>query len=552
MAVRADVKPAGKGSSNLRDTYQRALLALMVLVTLVLLITCTNIGNLLVVRNTNRMRELTVRTALGARRSRLITQLLVESAVLAMMGGTLAWLMARWGVSAVLSMLPLTDTPEFLAFRMDARVLGFLAAVSVLSAVLFALAPAWRATRVDLTTGLKAGLQGGSGAATTRESRWLGRWLVAGQIALSVMLLAGAGLFLQTLRNLGKTDLGFDPRNLLQVGIDTPFAGYRQGQVNTVYKLLVDRLASIPGVEGVTGGRNPVLAGMLAGVPTPPSSGADVDARFFEIMRIPLLRGRTFGPHDETRSGPVAVISESYAKQIFPGEDAVGKRIPAAMIYGPGAYGEVVGVVADAKLMSVRWNVPMIYSPLLQGETDRVSAIEIRTSGDAAAIAHAVQDEVRRINPRLLTSIRPMQEVIDRSMAQERLVAATSGFFGVLGVILAGIGLFGVASFTVAQRTSELGIRIALGAGRWDVIRESLRDTALLFAIGLVAGGAAAFAGTRLAANLISGLLYGLSATDWRNIAVAGLLMIAVAIAACLIPALRAARVDPLKAIRYE
>jgi predicted permease len=547
MAIRADVQPAAKGSSNLRDQYQHALLALMVLVTLVLLITCTNIGNLLVVRNTSRIRELTVRAAVGARRSRLIAQLLVESAVLALMGGSLAWVVARWGVSTVLSMLPLTEIPELLVFRMDARILGFLAGVSVLSAVLFALAPAWRATRIDLATGLKAGLQGGSGTATARDSRWLGRWLVAGQIALSVMLLAGAGLFLQSLRNLGEIAPGFETRDLLQVEIDTSFAGYRQGHVNTVYKLLLDRLASIPRVREVTGGRNPLLGSYPPGMPPPPNYVSEVDARFFDVMRIPLQRGRIFTLEDETRAEPIAIVSEAYAKETFPGEDAIGKSIPAGRISR-----EIVGVVADSRLMSLRWDVPMVYYPLLQGEADRISAIEIRTSGDPVAIAHAVQDEVRRVNPRLLISVRTMQDVIDRSMAQERLVGAVSGFFGVLGVILAGIGLFGVASFTVAQRTSELGIRIALGAGRWDVIRESLRDTALVFGIGLVIGGAAAFAGTRLAANLISGLLYGLSATDWRNIAAAGLLMIVVAIAACLIPALRAARVDPLKAIRYE
>jgi putative ABC transport system permease protein len=338
----------------------------------------------------------------------------------------------------------------------------------------------------------------------------------------------------------------------LQVEIDTPFAGYRQGQVNTMYKQLLERLAAIPGVQGVTGDRNAVLAGVPAAVPMPPMSSADVDARFFEIMGIPLLRGRAFNHQDESRSAPVAIVSEGYANQVYPGEDPIGKHFPAAIVYGPGVSGEIVGVVADSKLMSVRWDVPTIYSPMLQGDLDRVSAIVIRTTGDPSAITRAVQDEVQRLNPKLLTSIRPMKDVVDRSMAQEHLVAAVSGFFGVLGVILAGIGLFGVASFTVAQRTSELGIRIALGAGRWDVIRESLRDTAVVFGIGLVLGGAAAFAATRLAASLIAGLLYGLSATDWRNIATAAVLMIAIAIVACMIPALRAARVDPLKAIRYE
>jgi putative ABC transport system permease protein len=264
-------------------------------------------------------------------------------------------------------------------------------------------------------------------------------------------------------------------------------------------------------------------------------------------MRVPLLRGRVFAPEDVTRSDAVpVVVSESYAKQFFPGED-VPKRIGP-----PSLRLEAIGIVADTKFGGLREEGrPTMYSLALREEQNRMSALEARTSGDPAAVARAVQQEVRRVNPRLLLSVGNMQDVIGRSMAQERMVAA-GAFFGALGLVLAGIGLFGVASFTVAQRTSEFGIRIALGASRWDVIRESLRDTTLVFALGLIAGGAAALAGARLAAGMISGLLFGLTATDWASIAGAGVLMFAVALAACAVPALGAARVDPLQAIRYE
>ncbi|HEX5431124.1 MAG TPA: ABC transporter permease, partial [Bryobacteraceae bacterium] len=551
MVWRTEVTPAGRGRSSLREAYQKPLLALLVLVALVLLITCTNIGNLLVVRNTSRMRELTMRAALGARRSRIVMQLLVESITLAAAGGALALWVARWGASAIVSMLPLSQIPEQLEFRVDAQMLLFLAAVSTVSALLFALAPAWRASRVDLTAGLKAAPQ----TWTSRETRRLGRWLVAGQVALCVVLLAGAGLFLRTLRNVARTDPGFDTHNLLQVEIDT--SGYRAGQINPLFKLLLDRVAAIPGVENVSGMRNPIMGGMsIALVPFANTQitieTADIGPRFFETMRVPLRRGRFFTPEDVAHTDPVpVVVSESYANEFFPYEDAIGKRLPRQVTDSAGA--EIIGVVGDTKFAGLRAEaVPMAYTLALREEQNRMSALEVRTSGDPTNVIRAIQEEVRRVNPRLLLSVKTMQDAIGESMAQERMVAATSGFFGVLGLALAGIGLFGAASFTVAQRTSELGIRMALGASRWNVIRESLRDTALVFGLGLIAGGAAAFAAARLAGSMISGLLFGLTAADWTNIAAAGVIMFAVAVVACTLPALRAARIDPLESIRYE
>jgi len=541
---------AGKGLSQLRAQYERPLLALTVLVTLVLLITCTNVGNLLIVRNSARKRELAVRAALGAGRSRLVLQYLVESAVLAAMGGILALVFARWGVSTIISMLPLPAIPERLTLQADGHILGFAAGVSLLSALLFGLAPAWRASRVDLT----AALRSSQGSTPTKGTRRLGRFLVACQVGLSVLLLVGAGLFVQTLRNLVRLNVGFNPEGLLQVSVDTRGGGYRQGQVGAVYRLLLERLSAIPGVRSVTGVRNPVMRDALSRTrfsslgpgrtigPDEAWDSAEVGPLFFETMGIPVLRGRTFTAADFERGRTLVMISEAFAKHYFPNEDPLAGKL-----------GEVIiGVVRDTKLISVRReNGPMMYM-MAPREPDRLDALEVRITGDPEGIVRAIQEEIRRVNPRLLTGVRTMRQEIDRCIAKERMVAATSAFFSLLGLLLASIGIYGVASSTVAQRTNELGIRMALGAGRWAVTRESLRDTMLVFGAGLATGIIAAVAAVRLAGSFVSDLLFGLTAADVANIVGSVLLMVVVALAACILPARRAMRVDPLVALRYE
>jgi predicted permease len=543
---------AGKGLSALRAQYERPLLALTGLVTLVLLITCTNVGNLLMVRHSGRRRELAVRAALGARRSRLVLQYMVESAVLATLGGILALVFARWGVSIILSMLPLSTRPEGLAFQADVRVLGFAASVSLLSALLFGLAPAWRAAQVDLTNSLRSS----QGSRSTKRSRRLGRTLVACQVGLSVLLLVGAGLFVQTLRNLVRLDVGFNPESLLQVTLDTRGSGYREGQVGGLYRLLLERVSAIPGVRSVTGIRNDVMKGNYSrGVMAIPGRTLDrgeawelasVGPSFFETMNISIVRGRTFTAADFAQERRCVIISEAFAKRYFPNEDPVGKRI------GGSPNTEIIGVVRDTRLTAVRTESgPMMYF-MAPREPDRIGALEVRTAGDAAALTRAVREEVQRVHPRLLVDIRTMRQEIDRNIAKERMVAATSAFFSLLGLVLVSIGIFGVASYTVAQRTNELGIRTALGANRWSVIRESLRDTMHVFAAGLAAGIIAALAAVRLTASFISDLLFGLTAADVVNIVGAVLLMVAVALAACILPARRATRIDVLTAIRDE
>ena len=556
--IETELLPAGKGLSHLRVQYAGALLALMALVTIVLFTTCTNVGNLLMLRNAARRRELTVRAALGAGRSRLILQYLVESTLLAVVGCAIGLASAAWGVSVILSMLPLPAIPDSLAFHADARILGFAAGVSILSALLFGLAPAWRATDVDLAGSLRSS----QGATPPKRARRLGRVLVACQVGFSVLLLVGAGLFVQTLRNLSQLDIGFSTDRLLQVSIDTRFAGYgrrsqggdaenedREGEVGGVLRLLRERVGAVAGVRAVTASRNWLMRGensrMSVQIPGfDPGrdavwSAVTVGPDFFEAMGIPVVRGRAFTAADLTRRGRY-VINEAFVRHYFPNEDPL-VRAPA-----------IVGIVRDVRVFGPRSQVAPLMYELLPLEPDRVNALHVRTAGDPATLVPAIRDAVRSVHPKLFVGIRTMREEIEQAIARERMVAAISAFFSLLGLLLASIGIFGVASYAVAQRTKELAIRRALGAGQWSVIRESLRETSVVFGLGLAAGTIAAVVLVRLTASVIADLLFGLTATDATNIAGAMGVMVAVALAACLLPAHRATRIDPLAGIREE
>jgi predicted permease len=545
IPTETELLPAGNGLSQLRVRYTRPLLALTVLVALVLLITCTNVGTLLTVRNAARRRERTVRVALGATRARLLVLNLVESLLLAALGGALALVLARWGVTLILSMLPLATIPAPLAFQLDARVLGFVALLSVLSALLFGLAPALRATQVNVATALRSS----QGATSPKAARHVGRVLMAFQVGLSVLLLVGAGLFLQTLRNLAHVDIGFNPDKLVQVLIDTRGAGYPRGGVGGVHRLMLERIGAIPGVQSVTSVRNPIMRGamsrgmmQLPGLTTSPGDfwdSADVGPNFFETLGVPLRRGRTFAASDfESHRG--IVVNEDWVRKYFPNDDPVARGIG------------VLGVVGNVRLAGVRTESAPTVFHMTSPEVDRLNSLLVRTAAEPASVIPAIREALRAINPRLLIDVRTMRQEIATDIATERMVAATSSFFGVLGLLLVSIGIFGVASATVAQRTPELGIRMALGAGRWTVIRDSLQDTLLVFGAGLAVGILAAFAAVRLMGSLVSDLLFGLRPTDTISIVIAIVLMAAVAIVACILPARRATRIDPLTAIRCE
>ncbi|HXT70602.1 MAG TPA: ABC transporter permease [Vicinamibacterales bacterium] len=558
MQFETDLAPAGQGISQLREQYRAALTALMVLVTLVLLTTCTNVGNLLMLRSTARRRELTVRAALGAGRSRLVGQYLVESVILAAAGCALGLFLARWGVSLIVSMLPLASVPDSLEFYADLRVVGFAAIVSLAGAFLFGLLPAWRATDVDLAGALRAS----HGTSATRSARRLGRVLVGSQVALSVLLLVGGGLFVQTMRNLATLDMGFNPKHLLQVSIDTRFAGYGQnqprggpsqdheGEVGTVYRTLRERIAGIPGVVSVTGVRNTLMRrgfsrmhSDLPGLEVPRDdswSSAEVGPSFFETMGMKPLSGRTFDAADFERRLPIFVVNESFAKRYSPNADLLA-RVPS-----------IIGIVPDARLFDVRSPIEPTMFEMSRREPDRVNSLQVRVSIDPEAVFEPIRQAVQAVNPRLFIGVTTMHADIEQDLAKERMVAAISAFFSGLGLLIASMGLFGVASYSIARRTKELAIRRALGAGAWTIISESLRETVVVLALGLAVGTAAAIAAVRFIASYMEGLLFGLTATDAANVTLAVVVMVTVALAACTLPAYRATRIDPLTGIRED
>ena len=558
----------GQGRSVLREPVQGALLALMGLVTLVLLTTCTNVGNLLMFRNAARRRELTVRAALGAGRSRLVVQSLVESTFVAAAGCIAGLFLARWGVSIILSMMPVPEPPGGLTFVADGRVIGFAMVVSLLSVLLFGLGPAWRATDVDLTGALRSS----QGVTAPKRTRRLGRVLVACQVGLSVLLLVGAGLFVQTLRNLSRLDMGFSADRLLQVRIEARNAGYKEEErerTAALYRLLLERVSAIPGVRSTASVGNPLMKGSstsmaipLPGLERPTDEMWDaigVGPQYFETMGIELVRGRTFTAADFAseyvpapnlglgsrqiadflrRTGPF-VINEAFASRYYPNADPLASTSP------------VVGIVRDAKLVGVGTEIrPLMFLALRRPHP--AGALVVRTARDTKLMVPTIRDAIQTVNPRLLLGIDTVGDVMNKNIAKERMVAAISGFFGLLGLSLACMGVFGVASNAVAQRTRELGIRRALGAGRWAVIRESLRETLVVVAVGLAGGAVAAFIIVRLTASVIADLLFGLTATDTANLVAATAVMVVVALAACTVPALRATRIDPVAVIRDE
>jgi putative ABC transport system permease protein len=518
------------------------LLALMGLVVLVLLITCANLANLLVVRNVYRAHELSVRTALGADRFRLMRQLVIEGLVLAVLGGAAAWLCAAWGVSWLLSTVPSADAASRLEFQGDLRVLAFMSGTAFVTTAGFAVLPAWRATRIDVSSALRTTpLQ-----AAPRGARRLGLLMVGAEIALSVVIIAGAALFVQSVRNVAALPLGFDRRHLVELELADRVLRLSAGEVRQTHDALLAELGALPGVEHVALSM-PLFPSWAYGVEQPAGeAGMRVSVGYFAAMRLPLIRGRLPIADDLTRADPVVVVNEWYASSTFPGEDAIGKR---------GGFNNalIVGIVGNSRVTNVRWEEPAVYRLALPVEA-RQPPVIVRTASsvDPESLFRPIEQVVRRVNPRLLVAVRTSDDALERSIARERMVAATSGFFGFTGLLLAGIGLFGVAASAVARRRRELGLRLALGASRGNVVREALRGTAIVFAGGLAAGLVAVAIVSRAVDHLIAGLLIGLRATDWMVVGASTIAMLMVAALAAILPALRAARVDPLTAIRSE
>jgi predicted permease len=549
--------PAGRGLPHLRFMFSLPLQILMVVVGLVLLIACANIANLLLARATTRQKEIAVRMAVGAGRLRLVRQMLTESLLIAFLGGMLGVFFASWASDVLLAMVSMGHSPLPLEVTPDAGVLAFTFLVSCLTAALFGTFPALRATRIDLTPALN---EARGGVAIMGRSR-LARVLIVSQVALSLVLLIGAGLFLRTLVKLANVDTGFNKENVLLFAIDPPSVGYKEdSRLVNLYQQIERRVGAEPGVraasisfftfnQGEWSG-DVVVQGLV------PKSGNEpnvlnnvVGQNYFTAMGIPLLFGRVLGPLDTEKAQKVAVINETMAKDYFPGGSPIGRRFGLGDDPKNSSDIEVVGVVGDAKYVNLREKPqPAAYHPYTQ-RVGFYRDLEVRYAGDPAAIIAEVRRAVGEVDHSLPVSYEnTLVQQVGESVTTETLIAQLSSFFGLLAVFLACIGIYGLMSYTVTRRTSEIGIRMALGAGRSSVLWMVMHESLTLVGIGLVVGLPVALAANRL----VSGMLFGLSPTDPLSMAAAAILLLAFALFAGYLPARRAAKVDPMVALRYE
>ncbi|HJZ97019.1 MAG TPA: ABC transporter permease [Candidatus Solibacter sp.] len=545
-------EPGDKGFDEIRHDFSQPLLALMVVVALVLLIACLNVANLLLARATARKREIGVRLSLGAGRLRLVRQLLTESLVLAALGGALGIAIAYGGTQLLLWMLSDVGMHVSIPFQTDWRTLGFLAAVSLTTGVLFGLTPALRATRVSLADTLKDAGRGGSSRGGAPKV------LVGAQMAVSMLLLIGAGLFLRTLYNLKTQAVGYNPDHLVMLRVDPVSAGYRGDAVGRVMVDLLHRVRQLPGVTQATFSENGLFSGTESGTRVniegfTPSSEKDREVRFDQIgpeyftkVGIPILLGRDMSERDAPGAPQVCIINETMANFYFHGASPIGRHLTESK-----KSLEIVGVVRDAQDHDFRDEpVRRFYVSYLQPIDGITTAnFEVRTNGSAGAFSGALRNAVQSVNRNLaVVSIKDVRELMDATVVAERLIATLSAFFGLLAVLLAAVGLYGVLSYAVARRTNEIGIRIALGAGSGNVAAMVLREVVVLMCVGGIVGLGAAFVLTRY----VQGLLFGLKSSDPLTFAAAAALLCGVGLIAAYLPARRAARIDPVIALRYE
>ena len=559
-----EVQPGARGASTLNG-FSEPLKVLMALVALVLLIACANLANLLLARGAARQREFAVRLSIGAGRGRLIRQLLTESFLLAILGAALGVVLAQWADSLLLRMVSPTgsvgqETIQ-LSLRPDARVLAFTFAVAVLTALLFGLIPALRATRLDLSPMLKSG---GSGATVEGHGRRfpVAKILVVAQVSISLVLLVAAGLFVRSLERLGEVNLGYKTERLLLFRVRPIPAGYKDAAIPRVLQDLLDKFKAVPGVSAASLSSNGLFSHSESADPiavegyTPkpgelPHSRMDqVGPDYFSVIGMPILSGRGITAQDSGNGPRVAVINQAFAKQFFPNTNPIGKRVTDTYP-GNTASAEIVGVVADAKYNSLREDTPTrLYNPIFNAFWPEQSAIyEIRTSADPAAVSAALRAVVHDTNSAIPEiEIHTMSGLVNDSLQTDHFVARLSAAFGILAIILASIGLYGIMAFTVARRTRDIGIRMALGARRFGIVRKVLGETLILMLIGIAVGVPIALAGTRL----IKSMLFGLGAADPVAITAACAILAIIAALAGYIPARRASQVDPMVALRYE
>ena len=551
--------PASRGLDTISWQFSQPLQVLTVVVGLVLLIACANIATLLLARATARQREIGVRLTLGASRGRLIRQLLTESVLLSAIGGFLGLLLAQWGSRALLVLMSTGEVTLDLGQHPDLTVLGFCAGVSVLTGILFGLAPAIRATRVEVAPTLKGSA---SGFAMLGSRLHLGKALVIVQVGLSLLLLVGAGLFVRTLVNVENQNLGFNCHNLLIFALDPTKSGYEGQRILHLCDNVRERLQAVPGVQAVTFSQLALLTGWVDNGPIAiegyqAKSGQDmqvywdpVGPGFFETMGIRLLLGRPIDRHDTSTSPKVAVVNEAMARYFFGEGNPIGRRFCLDEKLDPAKAFEIVGVVENAKYADLRTDPRMLYIPNAQEESSMGRMFfEIRTAGNPTAFIGAIRSAIREIDSSLaLESVKTQTQQMDESATEERMFAELCTFFSLLALGLAAIGLYGLMAYSVGRRTHEIGIRMALGAQLRQVFLMVLRQSIALVALGVVAGLLAAMATTRL----IASELYGLKPTDPLTLGFATFFMLAVAALAAHLPARRATKVDPMVALRYE
>jgi predicted permease len=549
--------PAASGADYLRKEFSRPLWILMGMVGLVLLIACANVANLLLARANTRAREMAVRIALGAQGRRLLRQLLTESVLLAFTAAALGILFADWGSRILVALMSIT-----LDVHPDLRVLGFTSLLAFLTGIGAGIAPAIAAARRKQGPGLRAG---SPNAIDSRGGSRLGRALTVLQVALSLVVVVAAVLLARTVRNLETLDPGFNRQNVLLFKLDSARAGYRDQQATHLYRQLADRLASAPGLTSASYSLlTPISGGgwdnrtYIQGYTPTPNENIDVylnaiGPRFFETLRTPLLMGRDFGVQDQANSTPVAVINQTMVRRYFAGCTPIGQHIGRWNWDGRREY-EVVGVVGDAKYLNLREDVPptaylyLAQSPRIPGDV----TFAVRSAVSSSAVAPEVREVLATVDSRLFAEdVKTLEEQVSHSLGEEKLVSTVSGGFGVLALALACIGLYGVMAYSVARRTNEIGLRMALGAEKRDVFRMVIGQGLRLALAGLFIGVIAALVLARLLISF-SQVLYGVRANDSPTIIVVSLVIVAVAAIACYLPARRAMRVDPMVTLRYE
>ncbi|PYT09608.1 MAG: hypothetical protein DMF60_02250 [Acidobacteria bacterium] len=542
--------PTGDGEVMLTSS------ALMGIAGVVLLIACANVTNLMLARATKRKREIAIRLAMGASRARLIKQLMTESLILSMAGGAIGFLVAIWSKDLLRSLVPFGFGPNQQDPRLDRRVLIFAFVISIVCGVIFGLIPALQASKPDLVPTLKGEITMPVGSRGLKFN--LRKALVVLQVGLSLFALITAGLFVRSLQKAQAVNPGFNVDNVVLMAFNLGREGYNEAQGRNFHQQVVERIRALPGVAGATVARDRPFGGgfqrsvFIEGQEPPPGGRGvlvqtnNISTGFFETLGIRMLRGRDFAETDSQQAPKVMIINDAMANRFWPDQDPVGKRLK---LFGDQDFRQVVGIVADSKYNSLTEpRRPFMYIPLLQEYAPQVN-LHVRTSTDPKTMIAALRNEVQQIDPSLsVLNVQTLSERVQNSLGGERTQATLLGSGGVLALLLAAVGLYGVMSYSVAQRTREIGIRMALGAGRRNVMGLVLKQGLTLVTAGIVLGLGAAFAVTRLLASL----LFGVSALDPITFAGTSALLIVVAVAASYVPARRATKVDPIIALRYE